>query len=265
MGIERRMDGFNFKEMESIFKSGDVKAFYIIPRHHNPTGYTLSEKDKQRIAELSVKYNVLVIEDDYLADLGSRKGSMPVHYYDISKRTVYIRSFSKTFMPGIRMGAAVLPESIIEDVLSLKHISDLNTSKLPQAALDLFIKSGMYEKHIKKVKKSYEAKLRRANEIFNALKPEGLNWHVPEHGIFIWLELPEGIEAAKIEERLEEHGILVKEASESFPGKYLNNGRKLTGCSCIRLCISGVPRERIDALTDVISVISSFGESIRIK
>jgi DNA-binding transcriptional MocR family regulator len=110
IGIERRIDGFDFKEMETLFRAGDICAFYVIPRHHNPTGYSLSEKDKLKIAELSSKYNVLIIEDDYLADLGSRKGSMPIHYYDVSKRTVYIRSFSKTFMPGIRMGAAVLPK-----------------------------------------------------------------------------------------------------------------------------------------------------------
>ncbi|HYE11091.1 MAG TPA: PLP-dependent aminotransferase family protein, partial [Patescibacteria group bacterium] len=148
--IQRRLDGFDLKEMERIFKSGKISAFYVIPRHHNPTGYTLSEKSKQKIAELCSKYNVLIIEDDYLADLGSRKGSMPIHYYDTSKRTIYIRSFSKTFMPGIRMGAAVLPEYMLEEVLQLKHISDLNTSKIPQAALDAFIKSGMYEKHIRK-------------------------------------------------------------------------------------------------------------------
>lgn len=257
-GIERRIDGFNYKEMERIFKLGDTKAFYVVPRHHNPTGYTLSEKDKGKITELCNKYNVLIIEDDYLADLGSRKGSMPIHYYDTSKGTVYIRSFSKTFMPGIRMGAAVIPEFMIEEILSLKHMSDLNTSKIPQAALDLFIKSGMYEKHIRKVRRSYEAKLRRANEIFKGLNPEGLNWYVPDHGIFIWLELPRHIDADKVEKRLEEHGILVKEASEFYPGNWLSDKGSLKKCNFLRLCISGVPEEHLDALTDVISVIRSF-------
>ncbi|KUO77323.1 MAG: GntR family transcriptional regulator [Clostridia bacterium BRH_c25] len=253
-GIERRKDGFDYKEMERIFKSGEISAFYVIPRHHNPTGYTLSEKGKQKIAELCCKYNVLIIEDDYLADLGSRRGSMPIHYYDISKRTVYIRSFSKTFMPGIRMGAAVLPESMLEEVLKLKHISDLNTSKIPQAALDAFIKSGMYEKHSRKVKKSYETKLTKATEIFKALSPDNLSWHVPEHGIFIWLQLPENIEPEALEKKLEQHGIAVKSAAEFFPRKWQEeNG--LIYHSFIRLCISGVPEEHMDALGTIISVI----------
>ncbi|MDF2672808.1 MAG: GntR family transcriptional regulator [Clostridiales bacterium] len=257
IGIERKIDGYDFKEMEELFKTGYIQAFYIIPRHHNPTGYTLSEKEKQKIAELSSKYKVLIIEDDYLADLGSRKGSLPIHYYDISKSTIYIRSFSKTFMPGIRMGAVILPEFMIEEVSSLKHLSDLNTSKLPQAALDLFIKSGMYEKHIRKVKKSYEAKLRKAEEIIRALSPEDIIWNIPEHGIFIWLQLPEHIEAVEIEKRLELQGILIKSAAEFFPKKYLK-GEIQKHSNCIRLCISGVSEEHMDNLVRIISVIRNF-------
>lgn len=258
-GIERRIDGFDYKELERIFKSGEISAFYIIPRHHNPTGYILSERDKQKIAELSCKYNVLIIEDDYLADFGSGRGSMPIHYYDISKRTVYIRSFSKIFMPGIRIGAAVLPEFMLEEVIELKHISDLNTSKIPQGALDIFIKSGMYEKHIKKVKMSYEAKLKRATEIFKALCPEGLCWHIPEHGMYIWLQLPEYIEALELEKALEQQGILIKAAGEFFLEGWA--GEKAPRFNnCIRLCISGVSMEHIDTLTTVISVIVSWNK-----
>lgn len=258
VGIERSEEGFNFKEMEEIFKSGEIYAFYVIPRHHNPTGYTLIERDKQKIAELANKYNVIVIEDDYLADLGSRKGIMPIHYYDISKKTVYIRSFSKTFMPGIRMGAAVLPEFLVEGVTSMKHLNDLNTSKLLQAALDLFIKSGMYEKHIKRVRKSYESKLKRAREIFLSLEPEGLRWHVPEHGIFIWVQLPKDIKAVELDKMLENQGVLIRPAYDYFPLKWLKGNNSHVPENCIRLCISGVSEEQIDNLSIFLSKINSL-------
>lgn len=255
IGIERSEQGFNFKEMEELFKSGEIYAFYVIPRHHNPTGYTLIERDKQRISELANKYNVIVIEDDYLADLGSRKGSMPIHYYDISKKTVYIRSFSKTFMPGIRIGAAILPEFLVEGVTSMKHLNDLNTSKLLQAALDLFIKSGMYEKHIKKVRKSYESKLKRAREIFLSLEKEGLRWHVPEHGIFIWVQLPKDIKVAELDKALENQGILIRQAYDYFPLKWQKGDHSHVPENCIRLCISGVCEEQIDSLSIFLSKI----------
>lgn len=257
IGIERRVDGYDFKRMEALFKTGEIKAFYVIPRHHNPTGYSLSEKDKQKIVELSHKYDVCIIEDDYLADLGSKKGSMPIHYYDISKETIYIRSFSKTFMPGIRMGAAVFPGSMTKEAANLKHLSDLNTSKLPQAALDIFIKSGMYDNHIRKVKKSYETKLKKAAEIFRALSPKELVWYVPEHGIFLWIKLPEKIDALKLQKKLEDQRILISPAGEFFP-KCWSSGESHKNMNYVRLCISGVPEENINALASVLSLIRSY-------
>ncbi len=263
IGIERREDGFDFKKMEELFNTGEVYAFYVVPRHHNPTGYTLKEKDKQKIAELANRYNVIVIEDDYLADLGSKKGNMPIHYYDISKKTVYIRSFSKTFMPGIRIGAAVLPDFLVEGVASIKYLNDLNTSKLPQAALDLFIKSGMYEKHIKKVRKSYENKLKRAKEIFLSLEIDGLKWHVPECGIFIWVQLPKYIEAVKLEKILEKQGVLIRTALEFFPRKWIKDDNSHVPENCVRLCISGVCEEKIDNLSIFLSAINSLARGQR--
>jgi DNA-binding transcriptional MocR family regulator len=86
-------------------------------------------------------------------------------------------------MLGIRLGAMVVPTFMIEEEAYLKRLSDLSTSKLPQVALELFIQWGMYEKHIKKVKKSYEAKLKKTKEIFRALSPSDLEFYVSEHGI----------------------------------------------------------------------------------
>lgn len=256
IGIERKFNGYDFNELERIFKNENVAAFYIIPRHHNPTGYTLSENSKRKICELCNKYSVLIIEDDYLADLGNENRSMPIYYYDINKSSIYIRSFSKTFMPGIRIGAAVFPESIIKSVVNFKYLSDLSTSKLTQAALDIFIKSGMYEKHIKKVKKSYEIKLAKAKEIFKALSPKELIWHVPKHGIFIWLELPTYVNVMELEKKLYNHGILIKTAEEFFLKEY---NTKHT--NCLRLCISGVSEKNINSIADVILAIRSFKSS----
>ncbi|KAB3533489.1 PLP-dependent aminotransferase family protein [Alkaliphilus pronyensis] len=254
VGIERSIAGYDFMEMERVFKLGEVKAFYTIPRHHNPTGYLLSEVDKRKVAELANKYNVLVIEDDYLADLGSRKKALPIHYYDINNRTAYIRSFSKTFMPGIRLGAAILPDYLHKKVLALKHISDLNTSSIPQAALDIFIKSGMYKKHVNRVRKSYEDKLKKAAEIFKALCPEGLYYHIPDYGIFIWLQLPKDIKDIALQKKLADMGIKVSNGSEFFSGGWLEKNK--TQNDYIRLCISGVDYDNLDSLATIIKAMN---------
>jgi DNA-binding transcriptional MocR family regulator len=246
LSIPRNKNGFDLIKLEKLFKNNDITVFYIIPRHHNPTGFSLEEKHKKRIAELADKYDILILEDDYLADLSSKKGSMPIHYYDTHDRTIYIRSFSKTFMPGIRLGAVVLPETLTKSFTELKRITDLNTSRLPQAALDLFIKSGMYEKHVQKVRKTYEQKLRNSKEIIEALSPTWIDWYVPSHGFFIWGEIKNSKHDFELEKLLADNNVLIKTGSLSYPR--ISTVQELapiseTQSNCIRLCISCIPME----------------------
>lgn len=253
VGIRRDNRGYDFKELEQIFKSGDIRAFYLIPRFQNPTGYSLTEKEKQKIAELCSRYNVLILEDDFLADLGSDSGELPVHYYDTDNRTFYVRSFSKTFMPGIRIGALVVPERFAKQIAMCKRLDDLNTSSLPQAALELFLKTGMYEKHIKKIKKAYQNKMEMARNIFASLCPEEISWYVPKRGFFLCINFPHQIDPVHLEADLGQHGILIRTAEENFLKAADRNG----GNKFLSLCIANVPTEKIDALADVISAVKN--------
>ncbi|WP_296558075.1 PLP-dependent aminotransferase family protein [uncultured Acetobacterium sp.] len=108
-GISRTENGLDFKMLESAMKTGRFKCFYTIPRCHNPLGTSLTEKEKQRLVALAAKYQVYIIEDDYLADLSYGSKSMPLYYYDTHQMVIYVKSFSKAFLPGIRLGLAVMP------------------------------------------------------------------------------------------------------------------------------------------------------------
>lgn len=258
LGIERKIDGYDFQKMEEILRSEDIAAFYIMPGHHNPTGYSLTESEKKKIVELCNKYNVLIIEDDYLSELGDKKAAMPIYYYDTNRCTVYVKSFSKMFMPGIRIGAVILPRHLVSEIAMLKYLNDLNTSKLPQMALDLFIKSGMYEKHIKKVRKSYEDKLKRAKEIFLSLSPPELLWHVPKYGIFIWLVLPEYVKLSALAQELKNKGIIIDSANQFFLDDIIQKKNYPNSYNCVRLCISGIAAKDIRAIEIIISTIKDF-------
>jgi DNA-binding transcriptional MocR family regulator len=253
-GIRRGIGGYDLRELEQIFKSGDIRAFYLIPRFQNPTGYSLSEKEKQKVVELCNRYDILILEDDFLADLGYCSGELPIHYYDTNDQTFYIRSFSKTFMPGIRLGAIVLPKRFAEQAVLCKRLDDLNTSSLPQATLELFLKTGMYEKQIMRVKKAYQNKLEKARHIFTALSPEEISWYVPNNGFFLNMEFPRMIDPALLKEDLRQQGILIRTADENFLQSVDKNGGK----RFLSLCIANVPVEKIDALATVISTIKKY-------
>jgi len=250
--IERTCDGYDFHKIEELFRNGDIRAFYIIPRHHNPTGFNLSENDKKHLARLISEYNIILVEDDYLLDLGSRKGSMPVHYYANKEQVIYIRSFSKTFMPGLRLGAGIFPKSMIISAIEIKRMGDLNTTKLTQAALELFIKSGMYDKHIHKVRKIYSDRMKKADAIYQSLKYDDMEWYIPQNGIFIWAVHRNVIDLNRAQEHLLARGIKIKSAEEFFL-----NYRSVDFQNTVyfRLCLSGISDKETGKLSEIISVL----------
>lgn len=242
--IRRCPTGIDLKGLEAVFQTERIKAFYIIPRYHNPTGYSLSENNKNLIANLCGRYQIRIIEDDYLADLGIDKRCLPLHYYDTNQLTIYIRSFSKTFLPGIRLGAMVVPDALRDMVIQQKYLSDICTSGIAQGALNFFLKSGMYDQHIRKVNACYRRKLVKAKAILSHVDLAGLTFHVPKQGLFLWISLPIAISANRIVEKLSQKNILVSQ--------YLISEDGLQG---LRLCIAGVSEKDLNALEVVIEVI----------
>ena len=106
--IERTPQGINLQEVERIFQSGKIKFFYTIPRFHYPLGHSYSRQEKEEILRLSQRYNVYIVEDDYLSDFDSRR-ELTFHYLDNSQRVIYIKSFSTSLFPALRITALLLP------------------------------------------------------------------------------------------------------------------------------------------------------------
>ncbi|MCZ1269493.1 PLP-dependent aminotransferase family protein, partial [Paenibacillus tundrae] len=113
IGIERTQEGMDWVALERHFQSNMIKFFYTIPRFHNPLGTSYTAKDKQRLAELAKAYDVYIVEDDYLADLETNSKADPIHAYHGASHVIYLRSFSKVLLPGLRIAAAVVPDSLI--------------------------------------------------------------------------------------------------------------------------------------------------------
>ncbi|GAA0075829.1 PLP-dependent aminotransferase family protein [Clostridium sp. CTA-5] len=238
IGINRDFSGINLQELENIFKNEDIKFFYTIPRLHNPLGTSYSEKEKRCIAELAEKYDVYIVEDDYLADLDKNKKSLPIYYYDIWERVVYLKSFSKTFMPGIRLGAVILQEKLKSEFLKHKRCYDLSTSALEQGALEIYINSGMYKKHIKKIQFAYMKKMNYLKDCLKSIDIKGMELFIPDTGFFIWIQFTNHIDIKSVNKKLNKKGIHIAEGKEFFIG----NNSRVNG---FRLCISKLTKDKI--------------------
>ena len=144
--IERRIDGINLDELEEQFKSGKIKFFYTIPRFHYPLGHSYSDQEKRAILDLANQYGVYIVEDDYLGDLDSKKGQT-FHYLDTEDRVIYIKSFSTSLFPALRITALILPNALKEAFVAYKNILDYDSNLIMQKALSLYIDSQLFEKN----------------------------------------------------------------------------------------------------------------------
>lgn len=200
-GIGRSAAGINLQELEERFASGRFKFFYTMPRYHNPLGTTYSTEERKVIAGLAARYDVYIAEDDYMADLGIGRRYDPIYAYDQTSHVIYLKSFSKIIFPGLRLGAVVVPQPLLETFRSYKGYTD--TSLLSQAALEVYIKNGMYGHHRHKIKAMYAKKIRAVYEVLGRHNTEGLiEASADSSGIYIQFKLPLTVNLERLVKRL---------------------------------------------------------------
>lgn len=201
-------DGPDMKVLEKMLKLIRPKFIYIMPNFQNPTGCTYSERKRKHLLLLCRRYDVMAVEDDYMSDLSYiDNGAKPLKGLDIEDRVIYIKSFSKIFMPGLRVGYLIIPSSIKEKVMSMKHITDISTSGLMQRVLDLYLRSGIWNKHLEYMKREYSV---RYYEAVRAVKKylRGASFTQPYGGLNLWVKLPDGISSGELYNRCKERKVL---------------------------------------------------------
>ncbi|KOS67805.1 GntR family transcriptional regulator [Lysinibacillus contaminans] len=237
-GIELSMEGIDLDRLEYIFRNNDIKFFYVIPRFHNPLGHSYTISEKKKIVELAEKYDVYIVEDDFLGDLDPNVKSDPMFSYAPSGRVIYIKSFSKVFLPGLRIATVVLPKRMVDNFLRYKFSSDFNSSALSQGALEIYLKSGMFTSHLKKIKELYRTKMQILQEACKLYLPANTHFSKPTSGFFLSIYLPKNVTAKQVVHMLNEQHIYVDDASRMFLPEYKKE-------NLLRLSISQVNESQI--------------------
>lgn len=153
--INRDFRGLDLKKVEQIFSEGNIKFFYTIPRFSNPLQLSYTKEEKQALVTLAAQYDVYLVEDDYMSDF-DKSHEMPLHYWDVDERVIYVKSFSSSLFPALRLGAVVLPHILQRSFLSYKRLIDYDTNLIMQKALSLYIDNGMYARTKDSLKAHYE-------------------------------------------------------------------------------------------------------------
>lgn len=173
---EQTQDTISLEALEDIFQSGTIRYFYTISRFHNPLGMSYPDSVKKKIVELAEKYQVYIIEDDYMADY-ERGTATPLHYFDTNERVIYVKSFSSILFSAFKMGIVVLPNALIKEFEKRKQLLDFDSNLLMQKTLALFIQNGLFEKHRQKMVAHYHEKSQQFRQLLEQSTIEKTTLH----------------------------------------------------------------------------------------
>ncbi|MDA2164354.1 PLP-dependent aminotransferase family protein [Bacillus pacificus] len=243
IGIKRTNEGIDLNELERIFRTGKIKFFYTIPRYHHPLGTSYSKDEKEKIVLLAKKYNVFIVEDDYLADLETASQSDPLYSLDHGNHVIYLKSYSKIIFPGLRVGVAVIPPSIANDFYTYKKILDIDSPMISQAALEIYIKSGMFDRHKSKINFSYYNRSTKLAETLEKIQNENPSLFTYNRqntfGIHTCLEIQKNIVAETLIQKLGNIQISI----DTIDKNYMRNFPKE---KLLKLNVSNVKEDKIE-------------------
>ncbi|HNY23700.1 MAG TPA: PLP-dependent aminotransferase family protein [Bacteroidales bacterium] len=175
------------------------KFIYAIPDFQNPSGVTMDIAQRMNVIEVAKKFNLLIVEDSPYREIRFDGEPMPMIYsLDKEGRTMLLGTFSKTFVPGFRLGWIMAPKPIIDRLEIVKQSVDLCAPVFNQFIAAKFIKKGYFDKNIERIKVNYCAKRNSMIAAFEKYMPEGVTWTNPDGGLFLFVTLPQGYDATDL-------------------------------------------------------------------
>ncbi len=254
--------GARVDQLPAIIEEKHPKFMYLLPTFQNPTGVSMSMARREKVVEIASSMGVPIVEDDPYGQLRFAGEPLPPLVAIDATRypengdgqgyakgdVIYLRTFSKTLAPGLRLAWAVCPSGIAEQFVMAKQGADLHTNALAQTMAYEFLRRGWLPAQVQRIRDTYLARRNAMCEAIEEHFSEEIHYTRPEGGLFLWVTLPEGVDAVE----------LLREATEQkvafVPGGpfYANGG----GENTLRLSFASVPcdtiREGVERLGTVL-------------
>ena len=255
VGVKCDDDGMIPEELEATLNrlKGEgkrVKYLYTIPTFQNPLGWTMTLKRRKSMLEIAGSHGIPIFEDDCYVDLRfGGEDVTSIHSLDDSGQVIYVGSFSKIIAPGARMGYMVAPEELTLRAMSFKGGG--GTNQLAAMAIEEYLKHEMYQ-HIDEQNRSLivkrDAMLASLGENFG----DTAKWAIPQGGLCVWLEFPEGTDLAAVQEQSFAEGVGYYNGTQFSP-----EGR---GANFARLCYGHPSPEMVyEGVSELARVLERHG------
>lgn len=166
------------------------KFIYAIPDFQNPTGVTMTVPQREYIVKVARKYDLIIVEDSPYREIRFEGEHQPLISSMAPERTILLGTFSKTFVPGFRLGWVVAPKDFVYRYNLSKQSSDLCSPVFDQAVAAKYLQSGAFETNLKKTVELYRHKRDVMLEALEKEMPKGVTWTKPDGGLFLLMTLP---------------------------------------------------------------------------
>lgn len=197
VGIPIGEEGINPEEMERVLEEGKAagkipRVFYTVPNFQNPTGYTTSLHNRRKIMDMASRYNLIIVEDNPYGEL-CYEGTVPPSFKSLDRegRVAYLGSYSKTFIPGIRVGWIVGAPPLLEKLVLAKQTADLCSGSLGQRLVYRLSVDGYVDEHVRRLKGLYRKKRDTMISCMEKSFPSDVGFSRCQGGFFVWVTFPE--------------------------------------------------------------------------
>jgi 2-aminoadipate transaminase len=226
-------DGLNTEQLEEALCAGP-KFMYILPNFQNPGGVTLSLERRQALITVADRYGIPLIEDDPYGELRFEGEHLPplvvLDAEKLNSRTpvggnhgfyrgnvIYLSTFSKTLAPGLRLGWIMAPTEVIRECVKAKQGMDLHTSSFVQMVAYEVLKDGFLNDHVSRIRQVYRERRDIMLDAMARYFPPGVRWARPHGGLFLWVTLPETVDAGVVLERAVANKVAFVPGTAFFP------------------------------------------------
>ena len=176
-------------------KAEGARFFYVLPNFQNPTGRTMPEERRAALSEEAARLGLPLVEDNPYGDLWfDTPPPLPLTARN-PEGCIYLGSFSKVLAPGLRLGFMVAPASIFPKLLQAKQAADLHSPGFNQRLVAEVMKDGFLDRHVPTIRALYKSQRDAMLAAMQREMPEGVEWNTPAGGMFLWVRLPEGMNA----------------------------------------------------------------------
>ena len=227
IGIPMQGSGINLELLEQYLKSHRPKLIYTVSTLQNPTGITTKLQHRQQLLALAEQYECLILEDNAYEGLNFEPVPPPIKSLDRSDSVIYTGTFSKTLMPGLRVGYLLATGKHYRPLLEQKLFHDLHVSTVSQAIVSEYLASGHHRHHLNHLRAN---NLSSRNAMLQGLEryfPDEATWTIPNGGLFLWVQLPSEVSLVSLARQAWSQNVFVYPGMPFFPGQKGYNALRL--------------------------------------